>query len=66
MHDFNPEANLHSGAGGGGGGGKFAPGCIFGHVNGVFRIFSRVQIFYLLSRWCTRYLHPVQIVHMNS
>ena len=35
-----PGANLH-------------PGCIFGHVNGVLRICSRVQI------W-------VQIVHMNA
>ena len=24
---------------------QFAPGCIFGHVNGVLRICTRVQIF---------------------
>ena len=41
VHDLHPVANLHSE---GGGGVKFAPGCCFGHVNGVFRFLSRVQI----------------------
>ena len=48
---------------------KFAPGCIFGHVNGVLRICTRVQICSflrgganLLAPGCTR----VQIVHMNA
>ena len=32
--------NLHPGC-------KFAPGCIFGHVNGVLRIYTRVEQIYL-------------------
>ena len=48
--------NLHPGC-------KFAPECIFGHVNGVLRICTRVLI-------CTGCkcapIFEVQFVHMNA
>ena len=47
---------------------QFAPGCIFGHVNGVLRICTRVQIAGCKLHPGANLLLPsrVQIVHMNA
>ena len=37
MHNIQPGANIHPGC-------EFAPGVYFGHVNGVLRKYTRVQI----------------------
>ena len=65
MHNMHPGANnLHPGA-------NLHPGCIFGHVNGVLRISTWVQIcsyyrgganLFAPGANCTR----VQFVHMNA
>ena len=68
VRNLHPGANFHPGC-------KFAPGCISGHVNGVLRICTPVQIcrckFAPAFEVVQFYLHPLhpgrmQIVHMNA